>query len=54
MWYAAGFMEGMPKALIEINVLAGFLKGLNNVGHLWLCKMTKLGEKLNYLLLSIR
>lgn len=36
----------MPKALIEINVLAEFLKGLNNVGHLWVCKMTKLGEKL--------
>lgn len=46
--------RAVPKALIEINVLAEFLKGLNNVGHLWVCKMTKLGEKLNYLLLSIR
>lgn len=39
----------MLKALIEINVAAEFLKRLNNVGHLWGCKMTKLGGKLNYL-----
>lgn len=44
----------MLKALIEINILAEFLKGLNNVGHLWVGKTTKVGEKLNYLLLSIR
>lgn len=33
------------KALIEINVPAEFLEGLNNVGHWWVCKMIKIRKE---------
>lgn len=35
----------MLKALIEINVPAEFLEGLNNVGHWWVCKMIKIRKE---------